>query len=543
MTITNTPNQVTPLVLEQARSFALRMSFLLADDTVVNLTGGTITFTMLQPVRQGTAVVLTKDATLVSPDAGYAVLDLQAAELDLAPAVYPYSITYIDADDYSATVVKGEVQILSNTDPQTANVYDVSALDIELGFDNVVVTVNHLQAPTLQIGTVTTVPYGNPAGAGIRGGYPHQLLDLVLPKGAPGGSAEAYDEAFSAAVAQAAAMDAPIQAELDAYEASNDAALWNTYLYALQVQTNLNDEATARANADSAETTARQNADAAITAAMATDAELAAHAAATATHGVGTIVGRTEAQALTNKDLTAISNTFPSWLMPIGTILEWPGLTAPFGYLMADGAAVSRATYPFLWNAVTYQWNSVGAVAAGQKVITMADTSKAKVGMVVDGPGCGVGNVIASISTNVSITLTSNITVASVAGTAFRLAPWGNGDGSTTFNTPNRSGKTAFGVDGSAEFDRLGRTGGMKDHTHLGVDHLHGGVDHLHGIFLSGSYAGGGSRTASNASATQGADRSLTTGAADRNLTTSGANNGTTALNPYVALNFIVRAA
>jgi microcystin-dependent protein len=186
VTVTNTPNQVTPLVLERARSFALRMSFILIDDTVVDLTGGTITFTMLQPVRKGTATVLTKDATLVSPDAGYAVLDLQAAELDLQPGVYPYSITYIDADAYSATVVKGETTIISNTDPLTANVYDALALDVQLGFDNVVVTVNHLQAPKLTVGAVVTLAYGTPAGASIRGGYPHQILDLSLPAGPAG---------------------------------------------------------------------------------------------------------------------------------------------------------------------------------------------------------------------------------------------------------------------------------------------------------------------------------------------------------------------
>lgn len=278
MPVSNTPNQTTPLLLERARSFALRLSFILADDTVVNLTGGTITFTMLQPRRQGEAVVLTKNAVLVSPEIGYAVLDLQAAELDLEPAVYPYSITYIDADAFSSTVVKGEVQILSNTDPLTANVYDVSALDIELGFNNVVVTVNHLQAPTLQIGTVETVSYGTAAGAGIRGGYPHQLLDLKIPKGAPGGSQAAYDEAFGDAVAAAYAADAVIQAELDGYEASNDAVV------------------------------------ASIIGTMATDAELAAHEADTSTHGVATVAGVTEAQAFQNKDLSHPSNVFPASL-------------------------------------------------------------------------------------------------------------------------------------------------------------------------------------------------------------------------------------
>lgn len=48
---------------------------------------------------------------------------------------------------------------------------------------------------------------------------------------------------------------------------------------------------------------------------LATDAELAAHTAATAAHGAtGGVVGTTNSQALTNKDLTSGTNTFPSTL-------------------------------------------------------------------------------------------------------------------------------------------------------------------------------------------------------------------------------------
>lgn len=77
-------------------------------------------------------------------------------------------------------------------------------------------------------------------------------------------------------------------------------------------------------------------------------------------------------------------------------------------------------------------------------------------------------------------------------------------------------GKFLVGLDeADTTWDALTDTGGAKTvnltHTHY-VDHNHNGVDHLHGIFLSSNYAGSGTRTASNATATQGADRSLTTG-------------------------------
>lgn len=50
-------------------------------------------------------------------------------------------------------------------------------------------------------------------------------------------------------------------------------------------------------------------------ASLATDAELAAHSGATAAHGAtGAVVGTTNNQALTNKDLSSATNTFPSSL-------------------------------------------------------------------------------------------------------------------------------------------------------------------------------------------------------------------------------------
>ena len=68
-------------------------------------------------------------------------------------------------------------------------------------------------------------------------------------------------------------------------------------------------------------------------------------------------------------------------LVPAGTIVAWAGATAPAGYVLADGTAVSRTTYAALY---------------------------------------------------------------AICGTTF-----GVGDGSTTFNLPNSTGRTVIGVNGS----------------------------------------------------------------------------------------------
>jgi microcystin-dependent protein len=60
----------------------------------------------------------------------------------------------------------------------------------------------------------------------------------------------------------------------------------------------------------------------------------------------------------------------------------------------------------------------------------------------------------------------------------------GAGNGTTTFNLPNRQGRTGVGRDGTAEFLNVGQTGGSKTHTLVtgelpGHTHAHG---HTHGM-------------------------------------------------------------
>ena len=92
-----------------------------------------------------------------------------------------------------------------------------------------------------------------------------------------------------------------------------------------------------------------------------------------------------------------------------------------------------------------------------------------------------------------------------VLGTTF-----GVGDGSTTFNLPNRKGRSAVGLDPSdSDFNVLGKTGGQKslmahshtiDHTHPnstsdpGSPHVHSVVDggHSHAQYVSANPGTGG---------------------------------------------------
>jgi microcystin-dependent protein len=86
-----------------------------------------------------------------------------------------------------------------------------------------------------------------------------------------------------------------------------------------------------------------------------------------------------------------------------GIISQYIGATAPSGYLLCDGSPVSRTTYSALWDVLRNGTSS---------------------------------------------------------------SPYGNGDGTTTFNVPNLQGKVPVGIDTTqTEFDSRGETGGEKSVT------------------------------------------------------------------------------
>lgn len=123
-------------------------------------------------------------------------------------------------------------------------------------------------------------------------------------------------------------------------------------------------------------------------------------------------------------------------VLPAGVMVDYGGTSAPSGWLLCNGAAISRTTYAALFAAI---------------------------------------------------------------GTAY-----GTGDGSTTFNIPDRRGKFSLGLAASGTGSTLGGTGGSIDHTHSVPAHYHGmgtgadlnitsggahthSIDHDHGSVTSGA--------------------------------------------------------
>jgi microcystin-dependent protein len=129
--------------------------------------------------------------------------------------------------------------------------------------------------------------------------------------------------------------------------------------------------------------------------------------------------------------------------VPVGTMIASAGFTAPSGYAFAYGQAVSRTTYSSLLSALTSAQS--GSITNGSPTVTgLSDTSQFARGKSVEATGIPAGTTIQSCTSS-TCTLSANAT-STRTGT-ITVFPYGNGDGSTTFNLPDMRGRTPFGRD------------------------------------------------------------------------------------------------
>lgn len=143
---------------------------------------------------------------------------------------------------------------------------------------------------------------------------------------------------------------------------------------------------------------------------------------------------------------------------PIGTVLEYGGVVLPVDHLWANGAAVSRTSFAQLF-AIYVKSSVVTADSATDKITWVnhgfLDSTPIKFtnsgGALPGGLTAGVTYWIRDQTVNdfkicvlpggSAIDLTSNGTGTHTA----IVAPWGDGDGSTTFNLPNRMNRVGIG--------------------------------------------------------------------------------------------------
>lgn len=125
----------------------------------------------------------------------------------------------------------------------------------------------------------------------------------------------------------------------------------------------------------------------------------------------------------------------------VGTILPWAGLSAPPNYVFAYGQALSRTTYPLLLSTTSIPTSVI--CTSGLNVLSgISDTQNIRLGAPVEASCVPPGTTVIATATN-AVTVSANASVSTAVTATF--FPFGNGDGSTTFNVPDLRGFTLVG--------------------------------------------------------------------------------------------------
>ena len=162
--------------------------------------------------------------------------------------------------------------------------------------------------------------------------------------------------------------------------------------------------------------------------------------------------------------------------VPVGTIIDFAGINIPAGYLACNSQTVERTTYADLFNAIT-RVESV-TLTTGVNTFTLGVTFGLYVGMAIEGTGIPGGTEITDVS-GTTVTMSNNATVSGAEDV--RFFSWGNGNGTTTFNVPNLSGRVSmqtYGAESAQIGNQIGQIGGaasvtlteaqLATHGHLG---------------------------------------------------------------------------
>lgn len=157
----------------------------------------------------------------------------------------------------------------------------------------------------------------------------------------------------------------------------------------------------------------------------------------------------------------------------VGTILPWSSLVLPTNYLFAFGQEISRLTYPEYFAAIT-SIQAVSCTSSSPTLSGLTDTTQIPIGAPVEASCIAAGATVLS-KTSSTITVSVNATVSTSA--LATIFPWGNGDGSTTFNVQDLRGRTLAGRDNMggtaasrltttyfANANAIGAAGGSQSH-------------------------------------------------------------------------------
>src|SRR5260221_1135398 len=147
----------------------------------------------------------------------------------------------------------------------------------------------------------------------------------------------------------------------------------------------------------------------------------------------------------------------------VGAILPWTGATVPNNYLLAYGQAIVRASYPQLFTSLVYTQLIFCTSGTATVAATVDISNRLPVGAPIEASACfNAGTTVLSKS-GTTITASTNAIASTTTSASF--FPWGNGNGTTTFNVPNLMGRALIGRDNMS-----GSIAGTLTSTYYGVN-------------------------------------------------------------------------
>ncbi len=134
MALGNTPRLETNFAVEANRSYAFGVWIKSADETPVDLTGSELRFVATEGAYHTGLEVLTKVASPMLDNLAMQQFEFQARELALTPGTYSYDVTLVPPSGYSVPLLKGQMEVGSNSDSIVTNTYT----DVSTGTDVII---------------------------------------------------------------------------------------------------------------------------------------------------------------------------------------------------------------------------------------------------------------------------------------------------------------------------------------------------------------------------------------------------------------------
>lgn len=131
-------------------------------------------------------------------------------------------------------------------------------------------------------------------------------------------------------------------------------------------------------------------------------------------------------------------------IVPVGTVIDFAGYTAPLHYLLCDGTdTYDRVVYQQLFRAITL--TDTVSFTISENTYTDTNAPLLYVGMAVESSNLNTGTTISAISgTTITLSNTANAT----GSFPITYLPYGEGDTSAHFAVPNLLGYVTAGVGG-----------------------------------------------------------------------------------------------